>query len=1549
VIIAAALGALNDEIRGDLTVGELEHYGLDEVRAHAVVVTDEQGREVIRAESVRAVPDLGALWNGTIRVSRAELRGGEVTLYVSGDRGQNVSLVDSFMPANPSPVQGPPPPHILVDGITLHDVLVRGDVPGFRDQRYEHVRIVGRVETVGRAVRFSVFEGRGVMTGPYHGRTNIDRIVGRFSTDLENEGLRFFATARRGDDRVRAQIVLTRPDLEAAPIMDLRARAEPVRISTLREMNVAPGLENVEGTVRGRARLWGSTDDLELWGDLTSMAGRVIVRGRLPAEGTLHIEATTDALALRELVPVAPRTTVAGRVGLDLEPSEDGSPTRRLHADVSPLTIAGVAIPSFTLEGILEDDALVIEDLDATHAGGETLATGRVGFDGSLDVHVRADLPDIGADPNVARHARGAHGSLFAELDIDAGPRAENLRAEGRLSMRGARYGSVRADRLDVRGRAGGAMPAPELRLEGTAGNLRMGDLAFARARVTIEGGPEGYTIDAEAIDEASGTEVRLAGRATSTDEGIRLRAEDALVNVGDGPWRADLDLRFRAGELLVLDPLLLTRGSQRIAVRGTYRFSGADDLDVELGDVDLAQFRRLAPEALEGLAGRVDGNLELRGDLDTSPQGRVALRVRGGAYRGLRGVDGRVELDLTGDRLDTDVALDLGDAGRVTAQGPIRVPPSALVRDPERAIGRAVFDRLRVRAENVDIAPVLAAAGLSEDIGIAGRITTDAELTGSARRPDIRDAILVLDRILLDGWDPFRAKLRLTLAEHRMIMRHVWLADGAGELATGEGDLPFSLDDVPEDLPAMWRTLRSQPWAVSLRVAQRTLDSWPTPNAEAMPRGLAGSASITAGGDGQALTADFDAALRWVEAASDEPCAANLRPLALVRGRLEGDVVLAEASGFFGGEREDVRADIAAVLPLDEWVQQGGVGEFPSTEIALRLLGTDMGDVPWLCGYGRGPMYGRLTAKDLLTGRSVVGATVDLPRFAIWETVGDRGQRRLSDEYRMSIRAGSSPERDALTACAVLGQAGTEGTPGERCREVDDPADGEMIARLRVPVAWAPGSLLPEYVEDARISSFGVFNRVHVAPVLTLIPGIISGDAIVDGRIRVAGPWEDMQLGGALDLSEGHVQIQGLGQHLFDIRGHLDLREHEVIFPFDRPLVAWDAGGKASLYGRVEFEGLIPSEVWLQLSGDEFPIRNEGLVLAWLTGDAQLTGTITERETDSRITSPPPPARAGEMDFDLSTGRGQRARRALDVRLPDQSGASLQSLEEHSQIQVVGELRRRGADGGGDSYPIRVRIDADDAPGFWVRRTDFSAQIRALLTAVYVDGHLSVGGEAEIQQGIFEIFGKRFELQRDSLLSFDPLARELNPTVNITAIYEIPGRTAATVTVRVTGTLTNPIVEFQSTETNDRAEIIALLVAGGRRQVGTAERSVSEQATSFLAGITAGILTLGLRQEFGDLIPMLAIESEGVTGTRVRIGFQADDLIPDVLREVVTGMYIEGFVSGGQDTNAAGTSSGSGGVGGGVTIELTFPRNFLFRGTWVPVDNGSADLLYEF
>lgn len=1528
VAIEAATGLLNEEIAGSLAIGELQTVTPWKVVARDVRVLDPQGREVIAVARVAAWPDWSALPGGAVRIGRVRARGGLVTLHVAGEESDTVSLAEAFQPARPG---GPPgdPPRVEVNDIVLDEIRVRGDVPGFDGLRFEDLRVHGRVEAQ-RDVRFIVWETRGIMSGPYRGATAIDHIAGYFDSDLANEGLEFYARVRRGEDRVRARIRLRRPDPTAPPELELRVRAEPVRLATLHEMGVAPDLDALSGTVRGSASLSGRADDLALRGDLHSEAGSVRVRGRLPRVGPLRIEGETERLRLDTLIVRGPAMTVSGRAGIALEESEPGlAPVRRVHAALAPSALGELELPALRMEGVLEDQALRLEELEAEHAGARARVAGRVGFDGSVELRVSAQVPELGREPNVRRAAPELRGALSAELDVVADAEASNLRFDGSLTLRGLRHGAVRADRLSVRGRAGGTTPTPRLDLAGDAEGLRVGDLTFGHAELSVRGGPSGYDLSAQARDRIAQRQLEARGRATRQGETWRLALDRLELDVGDGPWLGQADLRITPGRDVRFAPVVLGRGHQRLALSGTYRFRGDDELDLQALNVDLVHARPLVP-ALGDVSGVVDASVALRGDLDREPQGRITGRIREGALGALRGVSGEVDLALEGESLSTAVRLELEQAGTLLADGVMTLPPSAL-RAPERLLDEARFDGLRVSAAHLDLGALATLLGTTE-LPVTARVTTDAALTGPLRRPDVRDAAVVLDGIRLEGWPELRAKLRLSLEGDRIWLRHGWLADARGELVTAEGDAPLPLDALPEDLTAAWQLLQAEPWSLSLRLPERGLDTWPEPLLAHVPPGLVASASVSAGNrDGQ-VRADLHAVARWAEAATPDACASELRPVFTVRGQVEHELASATLSGWFGGSEPELNAQLYAVLPFDEWIRRGDVGDFPATELVARLRGAELERIPWLCGYGSGPVHGSLTAKDLLTGRSAVAAVLDLPALRVWESAGERSRPQLSAAYRVHARAGSTPERDGLSACAILGTSADRGTPGVRCREVSSPAPGELISRLRVPVRWSEGSLLPEYVDGGTITSWTGLRDVHVAPVLTLIPGIVTGDAIMDGALRVEGTWPELRMNGAVDLREGHLQLLGLGQHLHDIEGRVELRGDQAIFPRERPISARDAGGMATAYGRVGFRGFVPREVSLRLEASDFPVRREGMVLAWLRGNAMVEGEVGESETRSNVWIRP------REQSDPRTGR------SFVVRLPDAAAGDLQPLAAHPEILVIGEGRPPEPGEQESRYPVHIRVDASDR--FWVNRSDFSAEVSATLDATYRDPNFYVAGEATIRRGTFEIFGKRFELQ-PSTLAFDG-GSELNPRVNISAVYEVPGRRGVSVTVDVSGTLTAPEINFSSTETSDRAEIIALLLSGGRRESGTAEREATEQAASFLAGLTAGILTLGLREEFGGVVPVrhFAIESEVFGLTRVRLGIDANELIPDFLRGLVLDAYIEGFVTAAADN--VGTTAGPGGIGGGVTVEFTLPEGFLLRGTWVPVDHGSADLFFE-
>ncbi len=145
---------------------------------------------------------------------------------------------------------------------------------------------------------------------------------------------------------------------------------------------------------------------------------------------------------------------------------------------------------------------------------------------------------------------------------------------------------------------------------------------------------------------------------------------------------------------------------------------------------------------------------------------------------------------------------------------------------------------------------------------------------------------------------------------------------------------------------------------------------------------------------------------------------------------------------------------------------------------------------------------------------------------------------------------------------------------------------------------------------------------------------------------------------------------------------------------------------------------------------------------------------------------------------------------------------------------------------------------------------------------------------------------------------------------------------------------------------TNDRAEVIALLVSGDVR--GDAARDVERAPTDFLAGVAAGVLTLSLREEFGQVVPTIVVEGNSYGGTRVRGGWRLEEVLPESLRRVIRGIYIEGFFNtSGQDGEGSRRTVGQV-QDFGFLLELALPRDVVNTNTFTPPNNFSLDVTWQ-
>jgi len=1530
-------GLASDALAGSLEIGRVDELGLGRARFTDVVLRDPQGRVVIHAMSVTAWPDLARLVaDGTIRIAAGHVEEGEVILYVEGEDGLEISLVQAFLPAAPS-APGGDPIHIIIDGLVVDRVLLHGDAPRYPGVRLEDTHVVGRID-IEEEVVIQVFEGSGRMTGPYAGETSIDTLVLSFTTERA-VGLDAYAEASRDETRARARALVTWPDETegAPPHIVITASAEPVCMHTLAEMGF-PGLENLDGCATGFAHIEGPPSLLAVTANLTTEAGALDIVGALPEDGRYWFEGRTEGIELARLVPASPELHFRGRARVEIDTDETTASRARFEVDADPLAVSGYDVPAIWARGSIEDDRIVLDEVRSPHLRGEITGGGVIGFDGSMTVHIEVDVGDAGEDPNIARLVPGAHGPARGGIDLVTTANAEDLDVRWNLVFSPFRYGPVRASRLATRGRAHGPSSALHIDAEAVADGTTASGISLGHVEAEIHGGPGPYAITART---RGGSDI-LEGRTVLTlrtgggvidleipeyaaDFGLGMLADRAHPVDGTSPMDVPAaHIRVR-GNHFTLENIVLVGEARRLAVRGEIDTRGdGSDLHVEAEGLEMALLRPFLPERLAAVAGVGSATLDLAGDLD-DPDVSLSGRVVDATLDGSRTFGLALRFEYSDSGLYAHIDGDLGDTGSVRIDGPVAVSWAALTDPGGRLLDELRFDGLEIDIDRINIAFITPFFGESvRDLGIAGKITVAMQLSGTIDELQVPWAVVILDNFAMPSTSTVRMKIEGSLAEHLLTLDQVWLADAAGELARASASLTLPLDDLPSDGPAWVRAIASEPWDVRLEIADRRLEGWPRPLAKYLPRGVLLEGALELHGSREGVIAHLDSNIRWDEAASSDACAAEVRP----RVELSADTDLnGHTEGHLTVLIDEVvvaTGSTSVETPIGQWLLSGVAPTTPATELALHVDGLALERLPWTCAS---------TSSGEVRGD--VSATLFVPEPNLrGELVVDGLRVRTAEDappsaaYHAEVRVTSEGSGlNAVETCLVLGREDGGRTPLASCPTAESlrgtstgaiAEDGELIAVAMLPVTVFEGATAPVVAWENELFMVLDAQRAALEPLLVWIPAVAQANALADGTVRAEGPWDSLQFDGGLLIHDGEARIVPLGQYLHDVGGPLRFEGNHIILPEDRPWEAWDGDHLVRVSGDVTMRGLFPTHIDAVVHPTGFPVRREGAILASLTGDVSISAELLE----------------DRLDADLTTG-------SLTVELPQSTAGATQDLALLPEVLVIGEDAPELLSRGIVTFPYHIHIDASRS--FTVRRNDFEVQVTTNLDVTYRDPELLLSGVAVIRRGTFEILGKRFEVTRGSL-TFGG-GPELDPAVDLVATYELPGRSGASISVIASGTLLDIHIDFQSTETSDTGEILALLVSGraSRATDPQAAQQAGEQAANFVSGLLAGVLTLGLREQFGSVVPNISLETGGRGSVAARVGFDADWIIPDFLREVVLGAYFEGTV--GSDARNASTA---GGVGLGVTLELQFPFNFVGTGSYSIPSNGGLDLLWD-
>lgn len=673
-------------------------------------------------------------------------------------------------------------------------------------------------------------------------------------------------------------------------------------------------------------------------------------------------------------------------------------------------------------------------------------------------------------------------------------------------------------------------------------------------------------------------------------------------------------------------------------------------------------------------------------------------------------------------------------------------------------------------------------------------------------------------------------------------------------------------------------QSVATTPGSLQLDLQVPRLDRLPTVIAVDLPVRVSAQAVLTTAHDAPPR-AQLTLQTKWEE---NQPDAAGTGASELPELRLTAELqrskVRVDLTGELAG-KPVMHASVSGDAPVHEWLRkQNYVGNL-AFELTASAL--DLAALPRNAKLVSGQLDGSVRGTGLLTKAPRVDADMRIADLRIAE-----GQ----------------PEDIALVANARPDGATLKATVHEGSREA-------LLITAQLPWSWDGAAVLTP--DLSRFQASLQLSAMPLASLLASVPGLAQPRGSADGKLEVRGLEDDYDLRGRIVVKQAAFTLEDplMRFDKLDASIRVDPKIIEV-----ESLRFADQEGVLTGSGSVTLDRLVPTSARVSLRAKSLPLRRDTLVIATVDAVIEAKAHLASKERQSATVS----------------------LRDVAVRLPDQGAHRAQELEAHPDVlftdaPVVAESEQKART---STVPLEVEIDASQP--FWVRHMDFAMQLAAKLRFRVDSDGTRLAGPVRIQRGFLSLLGKGFELER-GLIVFDG-SQEIDPTLTIDAVHKLSD--GETVTVKVRGRVSAPTLSFTSSvqgATGD-AEALQLLVSG---RDNSAAETASAQVGAALAGLTAGLLSKLTRNKYGKYVPVLALEAGASSGTRIRAGVEANELIPPFLRDVVQGVYVEGYMG---SQNEGGSRQGT----GGVLLELYFPQDIVTGGTWEVPNNWAVEVTWE-
>jgi translocation and assembly module TamB len=1147
--------------------------------------------------------------------------------------------------------------------------------------------------------------------------------------------------------------------------------------------------------------------------------------GSIRETKTADVTVSIDGVDPHRIVESAPETTVRAKAHLRARVGSDDAVWGDAEMQTQPMRLKAQTLPPISLRS----------QFTANHAVGHVHANEPGApidvdfvFDRSrgretveVEAHARAlDLSRVelargqdlqgAADAHASGHVDLSRGTVDAETDVQ---------------LAGLHRGDDSARFAVVRASAHGRFDAAALSATVHAVDVRASGRAIERVEVDASGTPQRVSL--AALVRSQGLDLRGGGTLTF---GEGITADGVVVDATRGGTRAtaSLDRLHAEGDTIEVAGMNITGLGAPIG--GEAQFSPrAIALRVDAPAID--------PERVTALLGRDD--VHLRGatwiDVDVratrqSATGHVKGEFHSTSVRNVKESDVRVDLSLAGRHVDGEANVAFDDArADVRLSGVLVGGPPTEIASWRRATGAVDVD------SSVDLATICGAApqGLLPFEQMAGRLdfkahvargkpdaepdaTLEASTTGlvlvsepaASEKPSYVDTPEQAEPPALP-WETRGVDLHFKSSLEGASKRFAFdgsLRDSGGALLDLELETRAPLGDAGH----VTEMMEHAPITLHAVVPPREVSRLPPAVRPAALRGLLSGTLDVKG------TVNDPRIAMHVETEALQPMSSKSAV------PLDGTI-----DATYDGRTADVKAHVTRARRPDDVVVEAHAsadareadfivareGEVPwDARANVALRGFPLEAIPQVAARHVGGLASGTVVLEGLHRDGTLDANLTFSKASLGGEVFDTGVVRARLDH------------EGLNVSTRFDKVGSS-----------------VAATLKGKTRWG-ADLSPSLEEHQAVDATLEAHAFRAAALMPLLQGAVHQlDGRIDAKasVHVQPDFKDGTMDGDVVLHGGRFDMPEIGGSFHDVGARVTIRPWGTLRVDD--ITARGVEGKLKASATAKLEGMNVRSATLVADiarRERIPLTVGGISLGEASGHIQVDAAMSSAGDALTATVDIPNF---EMDLPQSTGHAVEALEpAKDVVV---------GMHEPSGRVVVLPLHAPDKARSPDSMKVKVVVHLGN--DVWIKR-DTSLAVRLTGSPVLDLGQAArVTGTIGVTSGKLEVFGKRFEIQPDSTVSFT--GETDNPQLVVTALYDAPDKTK--IYADVVGPLRHLNVKLRSDSGQSQDELLSLLLFGSEEGIGgTPPPSEQPDSTQRAAGLAGGVVTQGINKALSGI-----------------------------------------------------------------------------------------------